>query len=541
MQHADSIRKRATRAVLVSVGIVLAFVATWYFIARAVQGGTLESGFMVSGTSGPAPLAVTVTNTDYQLTPNTRLEVDFGDGTVVKNPEGDNRGSVKITTIKHTYVTEGRYTLTMTKRVPKPAPVPGSPPDSVQVVSTPVIVSKPEPLEFYLYPAQGHAPLTVFAGLVDHHLFPDMQVRFDFGDGTVLDTNQVTKYNSGSVQFLSARHSYLRPGLYTATATLSSPSLGFTQSANQPVLVDDQDGISFLAQLDSPSQPLRVTVIAKDSDRFCDGSPITGCKGLSWIFGDGTTVADAPASVTHQFPKAGTYKITLDLRSTLRTEKLFTIDGKGGLVEVKVPPAAITSPPKLTTIRVNGSEVALASSITISASDTLQLRGSGTPGTVVRGTLVAPAGFTILTEPVAEHTDQFLVNPEGQWVWQPLSFLPKISGTFTLFLQEKEGSARQQVLAVTVTAPPSAAAPSDPSQKNKAPEKASGSSSKRESNQAEIVPTAVTATGFKGTLVATGSNLPLMLLLSLLVAAAASYFILRNPDGSLPHLKVHDQ
>lgn len=534
MHHPSSVRGRFTQALIVSVGIILVFLATWYFVARSVQGLTIGTGFRVSATSGPAPLPVTVTHTDYQFAPEAAIEVDFGDGTVVKNPEGDNRGSVKITTVKHTYAKQGQYDLVMTKRTPVPGSSASSSAETVQTVHSAITVSAPEPLEFYLYPAQGHAPLPIYAGLVDYHLFPDMQVRFDFGDGTVIDTSKVEARNYGSVQYLSARHSYLRPGLYTATATLSSPSIGFSQSATQNVIVDDQDGISFLAQLDNPKQPLTATVIAKDSDRYCDGSPITGCKGLNWIFSDGTTIADAPFTVTHQFPKAGTYKITLELKGTLRSEKFFTVDGKGGLVEVKSPIATSPGMPKLTELRVNGNAVALSSNLAVSLGDIVQLRGTGTAGAIVRGIVTTKPDFAILTESVIEHTDQFLVNPEGQWVWQPLSFLPPVAGTFTLYLDEATGNNRQQVLVVTVTKPAPAASATT------AAKKGTSSASGVTTNQAEIIPTAVQPTGFKGTLVATGSNLPLMLLLSLLVASAASYFILRHPLSFNPHAKVHD-
>ncbi len=89
---------------------------------------------------------------------------------------------------------------------------------------------------------------------------------------------------------------------------------------------------------------------------------------------------------------------------------------------------------------------------------------------------------------------------------------------------------------MTVTKPATATSPTDAPKKTDKPSPTKGT----DVNQAEIVPTAVQPTGLKGTLVATGSNLPLMLLLSLMVAGLASYLILRHPLGSNPHTRLHD-
>ncbi len=67
MHQSQSIRNRINQAMIVSLGIILAFVATWYFVARSVQGTSVGTGFRVSTTNGAAPLPVTVTHTDYQF------------------------------------------------------------------------------------------------------------------------------------------------------------------------------------------------------------------------------------------------------------------------------------------------------------------------------------------------------------------------------------------------------------------------------------------------------------------------------------------
>jgi PKD repeat protein len=165
------------------------FIGTW----NDANGGevwrktVVTADFTASPTSGPAPLAVTFTNTSTGEYITSRW--NFGDGV-----------TSTLTNPTHTYTTAGSYTVTLTV---------GDGVDSNTVTRTNYIaVYTPVQVDFTASPTSGIAPLTVvFTNTSTGDYTTSL---WDFGDGI---TSTLT----------SPTHTYTAAGVYTVTLTASGP------------------------------------------------------------------------------------------------------------------------------------------------------------------------------------------------------------------------------------------------------------------------------------------------------------------------------
>jgi PKD repeat protein len=159
--------------------------------------------FTVRPSQGPSPLAVTATYSDYEFLDATTVDIDFGDGTVLRGLSGANDQSVKRTKADHVYTAPGTYTVLVTVRTPSLS--------LERTASEQVIVTAAQSNDFTASVINSSGrPLTVtyLWTSADQYCFggiaPCKGVTWDYGDGT-------------SEVDAPARphHTYARAGTYT--------------------------------------------------------------------------------------------------------------------------------------------------------------------------------------------------------------------------------------------------------------------------------------------------------------------------------------
>jgi len=156
--------------------------------------------------------------------------------------------------------------------------------------------------QFMMKPTQGQAPLTVF--FVDSSSGDPSDWRWDFGDGSTGEGRQIM-------------HTYLQPGKYTVSMTVSDESNSDTSTLPDAIFVMNNPfyssmpaipGIkpSFMADFKvstrSGTTPLQVQFTDLSS-----GDP----TAWKWEFGDGDT--DSVQNPIHIYSKPGSYPVSLSI------------------------------------------------------------------------------------------------------------------------------------------------------------------------------------------------------------------------------------
>ncbi len=222
-------------------------------------------------TTGVAPLDVTFT--DLSVDSVDSWAWVFGDGAIsyMQNPV-------------HTYVTEGTYTVSLTV---------GGPGGSDEMVKTDYITVSAEPpvCDFEGTPTNGNAPLLVS--------FTDLSTgsidtwAWDFGDG-----------GSDTLQF--PEYSYVTPGTYTVTLTVSGPG-GCDEMVKTDYITVTTDApvADFSGTPTTGEAPLLVN--------FTDLS--TGnINTWAWNFGDGDT--SSVQNPAHEYLTPGNFTVSLTATSS---------------------------------------------------------------------------------------------------------------------------------------------------------------------------------------------------------------------------------
>jgi PKD repeat protein/glucose/arabinose dehydrogenase/type 1 glutamine amidotransferase len=236
--------------------------------------------------SGPAPHEVwfQAVAEDPEGKPLT-YKWEFGDGT----------GSALGEEAEHIYRTPGTYTakLTVTDQGGK------SDTEEIAITVTNPPGNEAPSVEAAVAPASGLAPLNVL--LTAQASDPDddaLTYVWDFGDGS--DPGRGRR----------ARHTYTRPGTFTAKVTVTDRA-GLTASATVEIVVGNppaNQAPTVLAAADPAggTAPLAITFTASGSDP--DGDDLS----YVWSFGDGG--AAGGTKVTHTFAQAGTYTVTVTVK-----------------------------------------------------------------------------------------------------------------------------------------------------------------------------------------------------------------------------------
>jgi PKD repeat protein len=236
--------------------------------------------------SGAAPLLVQFSATG--LDPQGGLltyEWDFGDG-----------GGSFNQSPQHTYTAPGTYTARVTATDPQGKT--GT--DTVEVVVTAQGNQAPT-VRATSDPRSGAAPLRVsFSALASDPDGPasDLTYLWDFDDGGVNGFGR------------NAHHTYMEPGTYTATVTVTDRHGAF-DTAEVVVTVADPPGnipptVTAAAAPRSGTAPLRVSFTSAATDP--DGDQVS----TVWDFGDG--VRAGGADIAHTYTAPGTYTATVTVR-----------------------------------------------------------------------------------------------------------------------------------------------------------------------------------------------------------------------------------
>jgi PKD repeat protein len=240
-------------------------------------GACIIADFIGSPTDGVAPLRVQFldSSTGYPA----MWAWDFGDGKVASGTANP----------VHVYREPGIYTVTLTATSLTGA-------SSTKVRQQYIIVRDKNPLEadFLANPTYGKAPLTV--QFTDCSKGAVQEWRWDFGDGG-------TAYEQNPI------YVYKRPGKYTVTLTVSSPTAGSSTKVKEKYIIVEPSCIieaRFSADPASGTAPLKV--------KFTDLS-VGGPTMWAWDFGDGTT--DMVANPVHVYKNPGTYQVRLTASSQL--------------------------------------------------------------------------------------------------------------------------------------------------------------------------------------------------------------------------------
>ncbi|OQA59252.1 MAG: PKD domain protein [Euryarchaeota archaeon ADurb.Bin294] len=238
-------------------------------------GACIIADFIGSPTDGVAPLRVQFldSSTGYP----TMWNWDFGDGNVASGTANP----------VHIYSEPGIYTVSLTA-----TSITGA--TSTKVRQRYIIVRDKYPLEadFLANPTYGKAPLHV--QFTDCSKGAVEEWRWDFGDG-------------GTAYEQNPSHIYQRPGKYTVTLTVSSPTAGTSTKVKEKYIIVEPSCIieaRFRVDPTSGSAPLTV--------KFTDLS-VGGPTMWEWDFGDGTT--DMVANPTHVYKNPGTYQVRLTASS----------------------------------------------------------------------------------------------------------------------------------------------------------------------------------------------------------------------------------
>jgi len=239
------------------------------------------ASFIATPTSGDAPLLVSFdasASSDVDVDDVLTYSWDFGDG---------DTGSGVTTT--HTYLAEGVYTATLTVS------------DGVLTNTTTAIITvgaaNQAPIAaFVTNTISGLVPLVVnFDATISSDPDEDpLTYSWDFGDG-----------NTGSgVNFT---HTYVTPGFYTATLTVSDGQASSETSIG--IRVDDPNSAPLLAFSANPTTGTGPLLVNFDASGTIDpeNDPMT----FNWDFGDGSS--STAAITSHTFQSEGVYTVTLSV------------------------------------------------------------------------------------------------------------------------------------------------------------------------------------------------------------------------------------
>ena len=237
---------------------------------------------------------------------------------------GDGGGSFNQSP-QHTYTAPGTYTATVTATDPQGKT--GT--DTVEIVVTedgnqaPVVNATSDP-------ASGQAPLQV-----------SFSAQATDPDGPASELIYLWDFDDGGANAFgrNASHTYMEPGTYTATVTVTDGDGAFG-TAEVEVVVEDPPGnvppqVQAAASPRSGAAPLQVRFTSAATDP--DGDQVS----TVWDFGDG--VRAGGANINHTYGQPGTYTATVtvtDPGGLTDTDSVqITVTGPSGAAPQPSPPA----------------------------------------------------------------------------------------------------------------------------------------------------------------------------------------------------------
>lgn len=250
------------------------------------------ASFTANPISGEAPLLVSFDASNSSDPDNDPLTYswNFGDG---------NSGTGITPT--HTYQTGGVFTATLTVSD-------GTSSTSSSINITVTLPNQGPTAAFTANPNTGEAPLIVnfdASGSTDPENDP-LTYSWAFGDGT-----------SGSG--VSPSHTYVSPGVYTVTLTVSDGEFSNQTTGVINALVPNQGPTAaFTATPTTGDSPLLVSFDASAST-----DPENDALTYSWAFGDGNT--DTGVSPSHTYLASGVFTVTLTVSDGQNSDQATTV------------------------------------------------------------------------------------------------------------------------------------------------------------------------------------------------------------------------
>jgi PKD repeat protein len=224
-----------------------------------------QASFFVNATSGIAPTTIRFTDTSTGV-PNT-WNWEFGDG----SPGSSEQNPV------HTYYSSGVYSIQLT--------VSNGIGSSTVTKPSLITIGTPTGADFTFKPAEGDVPLMI--QFTDNSAGGPIYIyKWQFGDG----------YSSREQNPV---HTYLRPGNYTVSLTITT-NTGAVSTISKEVVLTGTPVASFKANPTGGSSPLTVQFTDTSSNAPTD---------WFWTYGDGTF--GNVRNPVHTYNSPGTYTVKL--------------------------------------------------------------------------------------------------------------------------------------------------------------------------------------------------------------------------------------
>lgn len=282
---------------------------------------------------------------DFTVTPpnpNTNEPVTF-DGSNSSDPEGGtltfawnfgdgNTASGEVVT--HTFTSEDNFLVTLTVTDPEG--------NATTCSDTVIVGSVPPECDFIVSPTSADVGDTVNFTSTSTDDGTITNLRWDFGDGNVLDPNTDP----------TVSHVYTDEGTFTVILTVTDND-GNTSTCTQTVTIGNALPLcTFTATPNSGTAPLAVAFNASGSQDQDEGG--ASIVTFAWDFGDGNAETNVTSTTTHTYDETGTFiaelVVTDDEGGSSTCTRTITTTGA-------VPTASFTATPPSGTLDNQGDPI----------------------------------------------------------------------------------------------------------------------------------------------------------------------------------------
>ena len=253
---------------------------------------------------------------------------------------GDNTEPVTGQNVSHTFADNGTYTATLTVTDSNGAP-------TVETITLTVNNIAPTVEAGEDRTAIENQEITFNGNYTDPGILDTHTIAWDFGDGTVIRSEGVREGESEGVIYFKPTHTYLTPGSYIATLTVTD-SDGGTDSDTLEIQVNNAAPEITEINGDTNIEESAIANFAATATSY-GGNELT----YTWDFGDNSDIVEGE-TVNHQFADNGTYTVTLTVANDTgeTTQETLTVNVENAAPVVNAGDNQITL--EGTTVNFNG-------------------------------------------------------------------------------------------------------------------------------------------------------------------------------------------